>query len=53
MRNAIAEKDKKKAGVHKVVSQSAGSDNSLNLSEFRAFCRVLLEIEEIDSLFAK
>ena len=53
VRNAISANDKKKTGVHKAISQTDGSDDSLNLSEFQAFCRVLLEMEEIDALFAK
>ena len=53
MRDTAPATDKKMRGAGVGIRQRAGSDVSLNLIEFKAFFRKLLEINEFDSVYTK
>lgn len=54
VRDEIAKSRKGKSRKSTVVKgQQTGSDNALNLEEFRKFFKLLLKMEEIENLFYK
>lgn len=44
---------KSRRGRVLVQNEKDGADNSLNIEEFRMFFKMLLEMEEIETLFIK